>query len=222
MGNSDHSYPRAKDPPISLTAPAPLWHAFVRDLTDGDPVTDFAPPKDVVQATIDAWSGGAPGPWTRETTREWFLAGTQPGAPHSVDPPGLLYDHSCGIWTVDPLKADLGPATWDSAVADWMARARRGPGVKGALDSTTAYFWNRVGWGGPVGTCSGVAGLGVSRPAPRRAPTPKPEPSPSGAPVTAAGSPPAGPGAPPAAEPAPPAKPGSGGGKPHKPKPPKQ
>jgi membrane peptidoglycan carboxypeptidase len=44
MGNSDHSYPRAKDPPISLTAPAPLWHAFVRDLTDGDPVTDFAPP----------------------------------------------------------------------------------------------------------------------------------------------------------------------------------
>src|SRR4029078_782159 len=41
MGNSDHSYPRATDAPISLTGPAPLWHAFVRDLTNNLPVTDF-------------------------------------------------------------------------------------------------------------------------------------------------------------------------------------
>ena len=31
MGNSDHSNPRSRKPAISLTAAAPLWHAFVRD-----------------------------------------------------------------------------------------------------------------------------------------------------------------------------------------------
>jgi membrane peptidoglycan carboxypeptidase len=200
MCNSDHSYPRAKDPPISLTAPAPLWHAFVRDLTAGDPVTDFEPPDGVVRATIDAWSGGAPGPWTRETTSEWFLAGTQPGAPGAVDPPALLYDSSCGFWTVDPLKAELGPPTWNGAVADWMARARIGPGVEGDLGSRTAYFWGRFGWGGRVGTCTGVAGLGVSRPVSRPEPTASPGPTASGAPPDA--SPPQG---------------GGGDGKPHKP-----
>ena len=160
MGNSDHSYPRARgDPPISLTGPAPLWHAFVRDLTNDAPVSDFKPPKGVVQATIDAWSGGAPGPWTRQTVREWFIAGTQPGAPRSVDEPGMLYDNSCGFWTVDPLQAEVGPSTWRPAVADWMARAQRGPGVTGDLGSTTAYFWSRTGWGGTIGTCSGAIGL---------------------------------------------------------------
>jgi hypothetical protein len=35
-----------------------------------------------------------------------------------------------------------------------MARARRGPGVTGRYDSTTAYFWDRTGWGGRLaGAC---------------------------------------------------------------------
>jgi hypothetical protein len=56
---------------------------------------------------------------------------------------------------VDPLKAELGPASWDDDVADWMARARRGVGVTGRTDSTTAYFWGRFGWGGPIrGACA--------------------------------------------------------------------
>jgi membrane peptidoglycan carboxypeptidase len=182
MGNSDHSIPDAADPAISLTAPAPLWHAFVRDLTNYWPVTDFKPPSGVVQATIDAWSGGAPGPWTKETTQEWFLNGTQPGAPHAVDPPGLLYDHSCGFYTVDPLKAETGPTTWDQFDADWMARAQRGPGVTGGLGSTTAYFWGRTGWGGTIGTCSGASGLGVNQ-TPVSTPGPAPVPQPTQPPV---------------------------------------
>ena len=36
MGNSDHSNPRTAKPAISLTAAAPLWHAFVRDVTRED------------------------------------------------------------------------------------------------------------------------------------------------------------------------------------------
>lgn len=155
MGNSDHSNPRSAKPATSLTAAAPLWRAFVRDLSARLPVATFRPPKGVVEARIDAWSGGRPGPWTRDAVTEWFLNGTQPGGSRTVDPPGLLYTPSCGGWRVDPLKAELGPRAWDGAVADWLARARRGVGVVGPYDSRTAYFWGRTGWGGPLlGPCA--------------------------------------------------------------------
>jgi hypothetical protein len=154
MGNSDHSTPRSKDPAISLTAAAPLWHAFVRDVTTKTPIAQFSRPKNIVKARIDAWSGGKPGPWTRDTISELFIKGTQPGAKKAVDPPGLLYSRSCGGWRVDPLKAELGPRGWNGDVADWLRRARRGPGVIGPLDSRTAYFWGKRGWGGPlIGSC---------------------------------------------------------------------
>jgi membrane peptidoglycan carboxypeptidase len=154
LGNSDHSMPRVKKPAISLTAAAPLWRAYVRDLTAKMPVASFVRPKGVASATIDAWSGGRPGGWTRERIKELFIAGTQPGGKHAVDSAGLLYSRSCGGWRVDPLKAELGPRTWDRDVADWLSRARRGVGVEGRLHSRTAYFWGERSWGGPlVGPC---------------------------------------------------------------------
>ena len=155
MGNSDHSNPRSKKPATSLTAAAPLWRAFVRDYTNGWPVTSFQPPTGVVRATIDAWSGGRPGPWTRDTVNAWFIDGTQPGAAHAIDPDGLLYDQGCGGYRVNPLKAELGPTAWDGDVADWMRRAARGPGTMGQYDSKTAYFWSKTSWGGPImGSCA--------------------------------------------------------------------
>jgi membrane peptidoglycan carboxypeptidase len=154
LGNSDHSTPRSRDPAISLTAAAPMWRSFMRRLTDGDPIATFRRPKGIVEARIDAWSGGRPGPWTHDTKMELFRAGTQPGAKGQVDPNGLLYSTGCGGWVVDPLKAELGPSAWDDDVANWMARARRGVGVGGSLDSRTAYFWGRTGWGGRIaGPC---------------------------------------------------------------------
>lgn len=166
MGNSDHSMPRSRNPATSLTAAAPLWQSFVRELTKGDPVRGFERPKGVVEARIDAWSGGRPGPWTRDTRVELFKAGTQPGGKHEVDRPGLLYEQACGTWVVNPLKAELGPSAWDDDVADWLARARRGPGVLGPLDTRTAYFWGRSSWGGRLaGPCP--APKPVSRPEPR-------------------------------------------------------
>jgi membrane peptidoglycan carboxypeptidase len=173
MGNSDHSNPHARKPATSLTAAAPLWHAFVRDLTAHQPVAAFRAPTGVVRATIDAWSGGAPGPWTRETTVEWFTKGTQPGARHPVDQPGLLYTRACGGWRVDPVKAELGPARWDRAVGGWLVRARRGVGVVGQYDTKTAYFWGRSGWGGPlVGRCAPPRPRIVHRDEPRPEPGP--------------------------------------------------
>ena len=166
MGNSDHSNPRSAKPATSLTGAAPLWRAFVRDLTAKQPIATFAAPKGVVRAKIDAWTGGKPGPWTRQTTTEWFIDGTQPGAKGAIDPPGLLYTQSCGTWEVDPLKAELGPSSWDGAVAAWLVHARRGLGISSAYGTKTAYFWGRSGWGGPL--------LGSCAPRPRPKPTPNP------------------------------------------------
>jgi membrane peptidoglycan carboxypeptidase len=154
MGNSDHSNPSSSRPAISLTAAAPLWRAFVRSVSADMPVAGFPVPKGLVAATIDAWSGGRPGPWTRDRVREWFIDGTQPGAKHAIDRDGLLYTAACGGWRVDPLKAELGPRAWDSDVANWLFRARRGSGVEGRFDSRTAYFWGKSSWGGTLmGTC---------------------------------------------------------------------
>jgi membrane peptidoglycan carboxypeptidase len=154
MGNSDHSNPRSRHPAISLTAAAPLWHAFVNEYSKSWPVTGFKAPSGVVAATIDAWSGGRPGPWTSAVTTELFIAGTQPGGPAAIDGSGILYAQQCGEWRVDPLKAERGPVSWDADVANWLGRARRGPGVLGPLDSRTAYFWGKRTWGGPlIGSC---------------------------------------------------------------------
>jgi membrane peptidoglycan carboxypeptidase len=205
MGNSDHSNPRAKKPATSLTAAAPLWRAFVRDLTWKEPLATFKPPKGVVRATIDSWTGGRPGPWTRATVSEWFISGTQPRAAHQVDEAGLLYTRSCGGWRVDPVKAELGPVAWDRDVAGWLARARRGVGVLGPYDTRTAYFWQRTGWGGPLlGTCApkpkpappgppkgggGGGGGGGGHGGGGGLPSPSPTPSPTAAPRRTGGRP---------------------------------
>jgi membrane peptidoglycan carboxypeptidase len=194
MGNSDHSTPHSAKPATSLTAAAPLWHAFVRDISAKLPVASFVRPKGVVRATIDAWSGGRPGSWTSDTTSEWFINGTQPGGRNEVDPAGLLYSQACGDWRVDPLKAELGPTAWNVDVSSWIARARRGVGILGPLDSKTAYFWSKNSWGGPiVGPCAkpksvvsdtppgekppkdgGKPGKGGPPPPPAPSPTPTP------------------------------------------------
>jgi membrane peptidoglycan carboxypeptidase len=195
MGNSDHSFPRSRNPATSLTAAAPLWRAFMRDYTKDWPITSFRRPKGLIQARIDAWSGGRPGSWTRDTTRAWFIRGTQPGGKDAIDEAGLLYRVACGGWRVDPVKAEIGPASWRPDVANWLSRARRGVGVTGRHDSSTAYFWGENSWGGPlVGSCrpkrepkhdeggrGGDHGNRKKPPKPDPAPTsPPPTPTPTG------------------------------------------
>ena len=131
LGNSDHSYPRSRKPATSLTAAAPLWRAFMRDYTRKWPITAFKRPKDVVRTKIDAWSGGRPGAWTRETTAEWFIRGTQPGSRKAIDKDGLLYRIGCGGWRVDPVQAELG--------------TRRLAGRRGGLAAARAAWARRRG-----------------------------------------------------------------------------
>jgi membrane peptidoglycan carboxypeptidase len=159
MGNSDHSAPNLSRILYASDGPAQVWKAFIRDYMNGKPVADFRPPKrGLVSQTIDAFSGGQPGPWTRATTQEWFITGTQPGRRNAIDRPGLIYTQGCGSYLVNLMPAENrgAPDTWKAAVRDWMYRARSGTYVRGRWGTGTAYFWGRSSWGGPVGSPDGV------------------------------------------------------------------
>jgi membrane peptidoglycan carboxypeptidase len=171
MGNSDHSAPQGGDVSLlAADAPGRVWQSFLRDYTDGWPLADFDRPDGVVEATIDAWSGGKPGSWTRDRVDEWFIKGTQPGAKDQIDPAGLLYVEMCDGWFVDITKVEPdAPPRWQAANAGWMARARRGAGVRGDAGSDTAYLFGRDDWGGTLAPLA----------CPTPEPTPEPSPSPS-------------------------------------------
>ena len=155
IGNSDHSNPRTRKPATSLTAAAPLWRAFMTDYTKDSAGRDLRPAEGRhlgEDRRLVRWTAG---PWTRETAKEWFIRGTQPGAKKAIDADGLLYRRQCGGWRVDPVAAELGPQAWKVDVEDWLRRARRGVGVTGRHDSRTAYFWGKRSWGGPLaGACA--------------------------------------------------------------------
>jgi membrane peptidoglycan carboxypeptidase len=186
MGNSDHTPPNNSNAVIFASdGPGELWHSWMREFMKGKPVTDFERPKGLVQATIDSYSGGKPGPWTRGTVDEWFINGTQPGGQDAVDPAGVLYTQICGQWMVDPAQAENkgAPSTWIAADTNWARRAMRGPGIGGPDGTRTAYFFHdRTSWGGPItdGTnCSaptptpgGTSTPGNGTPPPDATPTP--------------------------------------------------
>jgi peptidoglycan glycosyltransferase len=188
-GNSDHSAPNAGDFSIvAADGPGRIWSAFLRELSRDWPIAAFpAPPTGVVQATIDAWSGGAPGVWTRDTRTEWFIDGTQPGGASPVDPAGLLYRNMCDRWFVDiTLVEPAAPPRWIEANNDWMARARRGTGQRGEDGGVTAHLFGRSDWGGFIAPvdCS-------SAPTPTPQPTPQQTPDPGSTPTPQPTAPPA-------------------------------
>ena len=190
LGNSDHSPPLGGDMPIiAADAPGRVWSSFLRDYAETWPNSPFpSPPAGVTAATIDAWSGGQPGAWTRETKEEWFIEGTQPGGTDAVDPPGILYRNMCGAWHVDITQIEpTAPERWLLADQDWMARALRGSGRRGEHGSQTAYLFGRNDWGGPIAppTCtifptpSPPGGPGNPGPRPTAEPPPDPGPQPT-------------------------------------------
>jgi membrane peptidoglycan carboxypeptidase len=164
FGNSDHSRPTvpASNPIYSSDNAGEAWHAFVRDYMRGKPTATFKrPKKGIVAATIDKYSGGAPGPWTRGTMTELFIKGTQPGGKRQVDEAGLIYSRGCGSFWVQPARAENpgAPDSWYAAVNAWASKGGLGTSQWG----TRGTYFGMAGknsFGGPVGpgtNCSGPA-----------------------------------------------------------------
>lgn len=158
FGNSDHSSPTVSSccPIYSSDNAGEAWQGFVRDYTRGEPNADFRRPEKVVTATIDRFSGGAPGAWTRSRTTELFIQGTQPGGKWQVDPPGLIYSEGCSAYYVQPVRAENpgAPASWLAAVNAWAAKGGRGTSRWGTR-GTTFGMAGKSSFGGAVGPGTG-------------------------------------------------------------------
>ena len=137
MGNSDNS---PNDGKLSLDTSAPLWSAILREVSKGQPIAQFSPPKDIERASIDVFTGLRPGPFTTKTINEWFVPGTVPRARETLRmaatidaSSGLLWQDGCagpkvtrGFFNLNDV--DAGHPNWQRADAAWAARAASGPG----------------------------------------------------------------------------------------------
>jgi membrane peptidoglycan carboxypeptidase len=164
MGNSDNS---PNDGKLSLDTSAPLWSAILTEVSKGEKIASFKAPKGLLTATVDAFTGLKPGPFTNKTVKEFFLPGTVPTQKESIrvaasidKASGLLWRSGCagpkitrGFFNLSEVESNF-PA-WQKANANWGARAARGPGVRGSRGTRTAYFYNGAfapfgrTWGAP-------------------------------------------------------------------------
>jgi membrane peptidoglycan carboxypeptidase len=180
MGNSDNSPPTGGDQPAyAATGPGRVWRAFMREYSRGMPLASFPEaPAGLVSAEIDAWAGGATGPYSTDVLDEWFVAGTEPGGENEVDPAGLLYTPMCDTWYIDPTQLyPDAPQRWRDAIADWTERAREGAGVRGEHGTATAYLPGRDSWGREVVPLICPAPEPTPSPDPGASPDPQPQPT---------------------------------------------
>ena len=157
MGNSDNSAP--PNGVVALESSASLWQAFLNEATKSEPIQDFSRPDGIAEVAIDAFSGMLPGPFTTKTVTEVFIDGTQPTQVDDTKVP-LDIDAATGkLWLdgcvgpketegfLDLSRVEAGFPDWQAFDAEWIARARKGPGIRGGPEKTaTSYFYQTGGW----------------------------------------------------------------------------
>ena len=229
-GNSDRA---AGHSTMSLEMAAPIWHAFMQDVTAGTPITDFKQPDGVTWTSVDAYSGMLPGPYTTTMIREVYVNGHVPTQVDNTKTSVDVDTVSNSLWTYDcpgikdtkgyldfsQVDASQGRTNWQTFDDIWATRARQGINVKGGpSNGATMYFyqvpfWYPYGktWGAdfpPTKTCTSNTGT----PPPSASPAPSASdtatPAPTAAPTaTSAPAPTAPPTAAPTGTPAPTAAP---------------
>jgi penicillin-binding protein 1A len=165
MGNSNNEPNKGS---LSLDSSAPLWSALLEEVSQKYGISKFKPPAGLETATVDAFTGLKPGPFTTKTVKELFLPGTVPTERETIrvsltvdDASGLLWQDGCvgpkvqrGFFDLREVESNF--PDWQKANRQWAARAARGPGVRGGPEGTrTSYFYNSgfrpfgSSWGAP-------------------------------------------------------------------------
>jgi len=196
-GNSDHAAGKSV---MSLELAAPIWHGFMQDATAGTPVANFQQPSGVTWATVDAYSGMLPGPYTTQTVNEVFIDGTVPTQVDNTKVATDIDTKTNTLWTwdcpgneqtvgrLDLSLVDSGNANYQQWDQVWIARARQGVGIRGGPNKgATMYFyetgfWTPFGqtWGAPFAPttyCTRNTGTPPPFPSPTETPTPTPVPT---------------------------------------------
>ncbi len=199
MGNSDNSIPPRGT--VALETAASLWQAFLNQASHGMPIANFKAPPGIVRVAVDANSGLLPGPYTRRTFTENFISGTEPKQ-HDNTKVGVAVDAASGLlWQagcigpevtkgfLDLSKVDAAFPSWQKFDNGWIARARRGPGVRGGPKGTPTEYYNFGPGSFPFGATWGAPFAPTKKCNPGPAPTPTPScdpifgcPQPSGGP----------------------------------------
>ncbi len=204
MGNSNNDPNKGS---LSLDSSAPLWSAILSAVSKDTPIAKFSAPDGLKTATVDAFTGLKPGPYTTKTVKELFLPGTVPTERETIrigleidEASGLLWEDGCvgpkvtrGFFDLSEVDANW-PA-WQKANKNWAARAGKGPGTRGTSKGTrTSYFYTNGfapfgrSWGAPFApsqTCpQAPPPCGVAFPDPDPSdgippPTPVPCPTPT-------------------------------------------
>ena len=193
VGNSDNTpVSTLRQPVFSIDVTTYVWQGFLVQATRDWEIRDFRRPKGITEAVVDAYTGLVPSIFTTRTVKELFIAGTEPTVADDTKialqveaESGLLWAEGCSGTPVtkgflDLSRVEAAFPLWHKADMAWIARARKGPGVRGGPEGTrTTYFYNfgyhpyGSSWGAPfppTETCL-------------PAPSPSPSPSDSGAPT---------------------------------------
>ena len=164
MGNSNNAPNKGS---LSLDSSAPLWSALLEEVSQKYPIAKFSPPGGLKTATVDAFTGLRPGPFTTKTVKELFLPGTVPTARETIrvsmaidEASGLLWQDGCvgpkiqkGFFDLRDVESNF--KNWQKADRAWAARAAKGERVRGPKGTFTSYFYDGTfhpfgrSWGAP-------------------------------------------------------------------------
>ena len=201
-GNSDGSpVLTPQNPVLSTDVAAPTWQGFTDEVSKSWAVNDFTQPAGITTADVDAWSGGQPTQFTTQTVNEVFINGTVPGNDTTkvgmqvvpdVNGNNVLWVDGCagtpqtvGFLNLDNVETDH--SDWHAADADWITRAKQGPGTAGGPDpqlkTKTSYIFDPrntpygKSWGAPfppTTTCQQAPASPTPAPSVEVSPTPLP------------------------------------------------
>ena len=159
-GNSDNSLVSTpRDPLFSIQVTTYVWQGFLQEATAGWSINRFTVPDGLAEVAVDPWTGlRASGGGAVD---ELFLDGTAPG--------DGLGAEVCGEAVLAVAGFEREHDAWMQADRGWLARAERGPGVRGGPERTrTSYFYNGSftpygrSWGALTGGACGSPSPSVS------------------------------------------------------------